>query len=152
MIEYLLTNMWQVWAVLAVLGLILELTSGDFFIMCIAIGAAGAAITAPFANIYVQLAVFGAVTLFSLFQVRPFVLRYLHSKEEKRVSNADALMGRVGRVSETIQPQGFGYVAIDGDLWKAVSANDEEIPVGTRVKVIGRESTIITVQTESINS
>ena len=44
MIQYLLDNMWQLWAVLAVLGLILELTSGDFFIMCIAIGAMGAAI------------------------------------------------------------------------------------------------------------
>ena len=63
MIEYLTANMWQVWAVLAVVGLILELTSGDFFIMCLAIGAAGAAITAPFANIYWQLGVFAAVPL-----------------------------------------------------------------------------------------
>ena len=39
MIDYLLANMWQLWAVIAVLGLILELTSGDFFLMCIAIGA-----------------------------------------------------------------------------------------------------------------
>ncbi len=149
MIEYLLANMWQLWAVLAVLGLILELTSGDFFIMCIAIGAMGAAIVAPFSNIYVQLAVFGLVTLFSLFQVRPFALRYLQQKGKERVSNADALLGRMGRVSETIQAKGFGYVAIDGDLWKAVSVSDDEIAAGTRVKVVGRESTIITVQTES---
>ena len=146
MIEYLVANMWQLWAVLAVLGLILELTSGDFFIMCIAIGAAGAAITAPFAGIYVQLAVFTVVSLLCLWQLRPFVLRYLHKNEENRVSNADALMGRQGRVIETIQENGFGYVAIDGDQWKAVAANDEEIPVGTRVKVVGRESIIITVE------
>ena len=146
MIDYLLANIWQLWAVLAVVGLILELTSGDFFIMCIAIGAAGAAITAPFANIYVQLAVFGVVTLFSLIIVRPFVLRYLHKNEDNRVSNADALLGRQGRVKEAIKANGFGYVAIDGDLWKAVAQGDEEIPVDTRVKVIGRESTIITVE------
>jgi membrane protein implicated in regulation of membrane protease activity len=146
MIDYLLANMWQLWAVVAVLGLILELTSGDFFLMCIAIGAASAAVTAPFANIYVQLAVFGAVTLFSLFQVRPFVLRYLHRNEDKRVSNADALLGRQGRVKETIKANGFGYVAIDGDLWKAVAQNDAEIPADTRVKIIGRESTIVTVE------
>ena len=146
MIDYLLANMWQLWAVLTVVGLILELTSGDFFLMCIAIGAAGAAIVAPFANIYVQLAVFGLVTLFSLFQVRPFVLRYLHRHDKHRVSKADALMGRQGRVTETIRGNGFGYVAIDGDLWKAVTADDEEIPVDTRVKVVGRESTIITVE------
>jgi membrane protein implicated in regulation of membrane protease activity len=146
MIEYLLANMWQVWAVLAVLGLILELTSGDFFIMCLAIGAAGAAITAPFANLYWQIGVFAIVSLFSLFQVRPFVLRYLHNNEEKRVSNADALLGRKGRVSETIPAGGFGYVAIDGDQWRAVAANDGEIAAGTRVKIISRESTIVTVE------
>lgn len=146
MIEYLLANMWQVWAVLAVLGLILELTSGDFFIMCLAIGAAGAAITAPFANLYWQIGVFAIVSLFSLFQVRPFVLRYLHNNEEKRVSNADALLGRKGRVSETIPAGGFGYVAIDGDQWRAVAANDEEIVEGTRVKIVSRESTIVTVE------
>ena len=146
MIEYLLANMWQVWAVLAVLGLILELTSGDFFIMCLAIGAAGAAITAPFANLYWQIGVFAVVSLFSLFQVRPFVLRYLHNNEEKRVSNADALLGRKGRVSETIPAGGFGYVAIDGDQWRAVAANDEKIAEGTRVKIVSRESTIVTVE------
>jgi membrane protein implicated in regulation of membrane protease activity len=146
MIEYLLANMWQVWAVLAVLGLILELTSGDFFIMCLAIGAAGAAITAPFANLYWQIGVFAIVSLFSLFQVRPFVLRYLHNNEEKRVSNADALLGRKGRVSETIPAGGFGYVAIDGDQWRAVAVNDEEIVEGTRVKIVSRESTIVTVE------
>ena len=149
MIEYILNNMWQTWAVLAMVGVILELTSGDFFIMCIAIGAAGAAVSAPFANIYVQLAVFGVVTLFSLFQVRPFALRYLHRGGDKKVSNADALMGRQGLVSETIRTGGYGYVAIDGDLWKAVAENDEEIGKGCRVKVVGRKSTILTVSPQS---
>ena len=149
MIEYLLANMWQLWAVLAVLGLILELTSGDFFIMCIAIGAAGAAVTAPFAGIYIQLIAFSVVTLFCLWQVRPFALRYLRGNSTKRVSNADALMGRKGRVTETIKAKGSGYVAIDGDRWKAVTADDSEIPEGVRVIVVGRESTILTVEQDN---
>lgn len=147
MIEYLSANMWQLWALVAVLGLILELSSGDFFIICFAVGACGAAVVSPFLGFYVQLAVFGVVTALSIFQVRPFALRYLHKDEPHRVSNADALMGRVGRVSETIEAQGFGRVAIDGDDWKAVSVSEKSIPVGTRVKVVGRESIIITVET-----
>ncbi len=39
MIEYFLANMWQVWGIIAVLCLILELSSGDFFIICFSIGA-----------------------------------------------------------------------------------------------------------------
>jgi membrane protein implicated in regulation of membrane protease activity len=145
MIAYLLENMWQLWAVVAVLGLMLELTSGDFFIVCFSIGACAAAIVSPFAGLYVQLIVFGVVTALSIYQVRPFALRYLHRNEENRVSNADALIGRQGHVTETIQEKGFGRVAIDGDDWKAVSADETEIPIGTRVKVVNRESIIISV-------
>ena len=147
MIEYLAANMWQVWAVVAILGLILELSSGDFFIICFAIGACGAAVVSPFTNIYVQLGVFAVVTAFSIFQVRPFALRYLHKAGEDRVSNADALLGQTGFVSETVRTSGFGRVAIGGDDWKAITHEPHDIPVGTPVKVVGRESIIITVET-----
>ena len=102
MIDYIMQNLWQMWAVVAVICLILELTAGDFFIICFAIGAVGAAIDAGlFGNgIYTQLFVFVVITLLSLFYVRPFAKRYLHKGEDKRISNADALLGRqIGRAS-----------------------------------------------------
>lgn len=145
MIEYLSENMWQLWAVLTILGLILELTSGDFFLICIAIGSFGAALVAPFFGAYVQLVVFAVVTLFSLFQIRPAMRRYLFHKGEYRVSNANALIGRKGRVATAIKEKGTGYVAIDGDMWKAVSKDGEEIAEGERVMIVERESTIVTV-------
>ena len=37
MIDYIMQNLWQMWAVVAVICLILELTAGDFFIICFAI-------------------------------------------------------------------------------------------------------------------
>jgi membrane protein implicated in regulation of membrane protease activity len=146
MLEYLSENMWQLWAVLALLGLILELSSGDFFIICFSIGAVGAGLVSPFANIYVQICVFAVVTAISIFTVRPFALRYLHKGEENRASNADALIGREGRVTEAIRPGEYGRVAIDGDNWKAQSHAQEELPVGAQVRVTGRESIIITVE------
>ncbi len=147
MIDFLSQHLWQMWAVIAVLCLILELTAGDFFIICFSIGAVFAAACAALGGgFYVQLTVFAALTLVSLFLVRPFALRYLHRNDEQRVSNADALLGRQGRVVEAIEKDGFGYVAIDGDLWKAVVNGSEAVPVGTIVRVIGRESTIITVE------
>ena len=147
MIDYLSQHLWQIWAVVAVVCLILELTAGDFFIICFSIGAVFAAISDPLGlGLYWQIGVFALVTLVSLFQVRPFVLRYLHRNDSKCVSNADALLGRKGRVSETIPAGGFGYVAIDGDQWRAVAANDEEIAAGTRVRIVSRESTIVTVE------
>jgi membrane protein implicated in regulation of membrane protease activity len=62
------------------------------------------------------------------------------------VSNADALIGRKGRVVEAIEAGGFGRVQIDGDVWKAVTKDDEAVPAGTNVRVVDRESIIITVE------
>jgi len=146
MIEYFLANMWQVWAIVAVICLILELSSGDFFIICFSIGAVFAVIGAALGlSVYWQLFIFAIFSLLSVIFVRPVALRWLHKNEPNRSSNADALIGRTGRVTEAIKADGNGYVQIDGDQWKAVSATD--IAVGTSVRVIGRESTIITVET-----
>ncbi len=147
MIEYILQNSWQIWAVVAMLCLILELSSGDFFIICFSIGAVAAVIGAAAGlNIYWQVGLFAAFTLLALFTVRPLALRWLHKNEPNRASNADALLGRTGRVTEPITAGTTGYVQIDGDLWKAVADDSVNIPVGTTVRVVGRESTIITVE------
>ena len=136
---------------MAVICLILEMTAGDFFIICFSIGAVFAAITALVGgNIYWQLLLFAIFTLISLFWVRPFAQRYLHKGEDNRVSNADALMGRQGRVVEAVKADGFGRVQIDGDIWKAVTNEPQDIVAGKNVRVVGRESTIITVETLNI--
>ena len=97
MIEYFLQNMWQVWAIIAVLCLILELSSGDFFIICFSIGAVFAIIGAVLGlNVYWQLAIFALFSLLAIFTVRPVALRYLHKNEPNKPSNADALLGRTG--------------------------------------------------------
>lgn len=96
-------------------------------------------------NIYWQLFIFAIFSLLSIFFVRPVALRWLHKNEPNRASNADALIGRTGKVIEAINVTEPGYVQIDGDLWKAVS--DDTIEEGETVRVIDRESTIITVET-----
>ena len=126
--------------------LILELSSGDFFIICFSIGAVFAIIAAVLGlNVYWQLFIFAIFSLLSIFFVRPVALRWLHKNEPNRVSNADALIGRTGKVTEAIHVNEPGYVQIDGDLWKAVS--DDTIEEGATVRVINRESTIVTVET-----
>jgi membrane protein implicated in regulation of membrane protease activity len=147
MIDYFAANLWQFWAVVSVICLIIELSTGGFFIICFAFGAALSAIFALFGlGIYWQLFIFALCSLMCIFLVRPFALKYLHNRKgPERVSNADALLGRIGTVSQDIEAGGFGRVAIDGDDWKAMSDNGEAINSGSRVKVTDRESIIITV-------
>lgn len=147
MIDYFSQNLWQLWALVSIICLILELSNGDFFIMCFAIGGAITAIASSIgASFYWGLALFATTSVLCLFFIRPAMLEYLHKNEENRVSNMDAILGRIGKVSQTIERNGYGRVAIDGDDWKAVSSDGAPIKYGEKVKVVGRESIIITVE------
>lgn len=61
-------------------------------------------------------------------------------------TNIDALIGREGKVEEAIAPGESGYVAVDGDVWKAVSRETDVIEVGEKVKIVDRKSLIVTVE------
>lgn len=149
MMEYFACNIWLLWTVVAAVCLILELTSGDFYLTCFAVGAiaciAADALCLPF---WAQVLVFAIVSVVSMFVLRPWLVRRLGAHADHRVSNADALLGRIGRVSETIAPGGYGRVQIDGDDWKAETPGDITLAEGSRVRVIGRESIILSVEAE----
>lgn len=147
MIEYLSTNLWLIWIIISIVCLILELSSGDFFILCFAIGAAVAAIIAGCGlSLTWQIIIFAIVSALSLLLVRPALLKKLHKPQRERPSNAEAIIGQIGRVSEEIDANGFGRVAIDGDDWKARSSDGSAIEKGARVRVVKMDSIILTVK------
>lgn len=144
MIELLNENLWAAWAVVALVCLLVELFTGSFYIMCFAVGAVAAAIVSPFSGVYFQLVVFIAVSLASIFLVRPLVMRWMHHEKDFIPSNADAIIGRVATVSQDIPANGFGRVALDGDDWKATAK--ESLDKGEKVTIVARESIILTVE------
>ena len=147
MIEYFAAHLWQAWALVALICLILELTNGDFFIMSFAIGAVCAAVASVFTDsLIAQILIFVVFSLLSLVFVRPKALKYLHKGEDTRLSNADALIGREGKVSEEIPADGYGRILIDGDDWKACSADNQPVEKDAKVRVVKMESIIITVE------
>ena len=134
-----------IWGVLALICLVLELTSGGFYLMCFAFGCAASAICASFGLGFVgQIIVFAVSTTATLFFVRPIMVRMMKSRDKEDVrTNADAIIGRTAIVSEEIKAGGFGRVALDGDDWKATATTD--IAKGEQVEIISRESIILTV-------
>lgn len=147
MTELFTSNLWLVWIIVSIVCLILELSSGDFFILCFAIGSAAAAILAGCgASLTWQIIIFAVVSALSLLLVRPTLIKKLHKPHRERLSNAEAMIGQEGRVSDTIEAGGYGRVAIDGDDWKAQSADGASIKKGTRVRVVKMESIIATVE------
>lgn len=146
MIEFITSNLWVCWAIVMFCCLILELSSGDFFVTCFAIGAFVTIFTSFILPFWAQVLVWALFSILSIRLIRPRLIERLHNGGEDRLSNIDALIGRVGTVIETIEPNESGYVKVDGDEWKAVSNSTESISKGQKVEIISRESIIVTVK------
>lgn len=136
------------WLIAAIILVIVEICTAGFGSICFAIGAAFSAVVAALgANFTWQTVVFVVVSLLTFIFLRPVFLRFLDKKSKDVKTNAEAIVGRKGIVSERIdREQHTGRVAIDGDDWKAVSENGEVIEKGTEVEIIKLDSIIVTVR------
>ena len=81
-----------------------------------------------------QWAVFIAVSAGLLALLRPVLKKYLRVKPTR--TNADRLVGQEALVTEQIDNlRETGAIRINGVLWTAKSADDTQIPIGTRVVI-----------------
>lgn len=141
--------MYQLWLIAAIVLVIVEICTAGFGSICFAIGAAFSALVAGLGvdSIAWQIVVFAVVSLLTFIFLRPVVIRFLEKKSKDVKTNADALIGRKAVVSERIDgAQHTGRVAVDGDDWKAVSADGSVIEKGAEVEIINRDSIILTVK------
>lgn len=139
---------WQVWVLLGILAFIVEIFTPAFVAACLGIGfILGGIASAMGLNYTWQLTFFSVGTAVSFFAIRPLILKIGYGTSGGVKTNADSLIGRTGKVSETIGSEdGNGYVAIDGDVWRAVSEDGTMIEKGQRVEVVSRDSIIVTVR------
>lgn len=139
---------YQIWLIVAIILVIIEICTAAFGSICFAIGAAFSALAAGLGlSLTWQIIIFAAVSLLTFIFLRPIAMRFLDRKSKDVKTNADALVGRKGIVSERIDStQHTGRVAIDGDDWKAVSANGSVIEKGVEVEIVKRDSIILTVK------
>lgn len=149
-INHIIANLWELWLIVAIVCLIVEMiviADGSLYIICFAIGALVSSLASVFiGDIYAQIIIWAVASVLSIYLIRPTLRKYFHHDEDVKKSNADALIGRKGRVSEAIIAGGYGRVAIDGDDWKAVSEDGSAIAKDAIVEVVSRESIIITVK------
>lgn len=147
MIEYFAHNLWLFWLIITFACLILELSSGDFYVTCFAIGGIVATCSAfigfPF---WLQVVIWTICSVLSIWLIRPHLLHLIHKGADTRESNADALIGKQGHVIEDIPADGYGYIQVDGDQWKSKSDNGQAIAKGHKVTIIARNSIKMTVK------
>jgi len=136
------------WLIAAIILVIIEIFTAGFGALCFAFGALASALASYLgASFTWQLAVFAIVSLIAFLFVRPFVLKFLQKKTEDVKTNADALIGKNGVVTEEIDHnRQLGRVKVDGDEWKAVTEDGHAVAAGTEVTIIARDSIIVTVK------
>lgn len=140
---------WHIWVIIALICFVIEIFTTGFAIACLSIGALASAIACALdLPVIWQIIVFAVFTFLAFVLVRPAVQKYLYRSASRQKTNADALVGKRGRVTSDISPlTGYGRVAIDGDDWKAVSVDGTLIEKGRAVEVVSVDSIIITVKT-----
>lgn len=126
-----------IWLSLMVAFLIIEAAAPGLVSIWMAFGALVAVIPALLgAPVWLQIAVFLAVSLASLLLTRPLCKKYLAQK--KLATNADAVIGKECIVTERIDNvAGTGAVKTDGKVWTARSFDDAvTIEADTRVTAV----------------
>ena len=127
---------WIAWVIAAVfLGIIEVITVSVFFFICIGIGALFAGIASALgAGIWIQIAVFSAVSIVSVSFIRPVLGKYL-KKTDSKPSNIDEIIGKEAIAADKITEENQGFVKIMGEIWGAFSESGE----------IEKDSTVIIV-------
>ncbi len=123
------------WLALMVLFLFMEASTVVLVSTWFAFGALAALITSLFgAQFWVQSVVFVVVSAVLLAALRPVFQKYLKPKQHR--TNIDAIIGTTGVVTAQIDNlNACGQVKLAAMEWSARSTTQENIPVGTVVKV-----------------
>ena len=142
---------WQVWFVAALLLFVAEMIAPGFWLLSVAVGALVAGLVALVVpGVLAPALTFAAGTLLSLLGIRPFLLRHLHPAGREIKTNVDALAGKLGIVSERIDPgTGKGRVMVEGEDWRAAALMDVPLEPGTRVMVVRVEGATVYVDKET---
>lgn len=140
-------EIWHYWILAAIIFFLLEIFIPSFLMASIGIGCLLAFIGAAFHfPITIQLILFIIGTTAGFMSIKPLMKRYAYNKKVLK-TNAGGLVGRIGKVKEEInEMENTGCVAIDGDLWKSVSINNEIIMTGEKVRVVDINSIVLTVE------
>ena len=136
-------GLWHILLALAIFSLIVEVFTLGFLAGALVVGLVFSSVGAYFElDTEWLIALFALGSIIAFFTIKPVVDRFL---KDKVTTNADSIVGQKGRVTEAIQnATGAGRVLVGGDDWKVEC--EEDLPVGTVVRVVARESIVLQVE------
>lgn len=114
------------WLIAGVVLVAAEVLSGDFVLLMLGTAALAAAMSSALgAPLWVDVAIFGAISVALVTLARPMLRRRLHTGEHL-LTNAEALIGRRAVVVSTVDASG-GKVKLRGELWSARAFDETQV-------------------------
>lgn len=137
-------DMVWIWLAAVVIFLILELATPTLIFACFVAGSLVSGVISFIypENYYLQIGIFVGVSVILLPLTRSLAKKI--TKESPQKSNVDALIGKVGLVTKTIDPDLGGQIRIEGEVWMA-TANDK-IDEGDKVTITSVSGTKVHVE------
>lgn len=129
--------LWAIWLILCGIFLLIEIFNISFLLIWPGIGSFFAFIAAVLgAPVEIQIAVFAITTTIMIIFMKPLTKKFFKNKDNTKMNN-NAMIGKKGIVIKEISPlEETGQVKVAGELWSAITTNDEKIQINEIVKVM----------------
>ena len=139
---------WQIWMILGIGFIIIEIFDPAFFFISLGIGAIITSLLSliPFLgrNIPLQILIFAILSFISFLYMRKLGKKLLSNTGSN--TNVYALKGKNGIVTKEIPSEGKGYVKIGGEEWPAIEVEQKAIELGAKVIVEGIDGNKVIVK------
>lgn len=124
-----------IWLALMIGFAVLEAATVQLICIWFAAGSLAAmAVSLLGGALWLQVLVFFTVSIVLFAMLWPLARK--HFKPKLVATNTDALVGRICKVTEEIDPVEGGRVKLNDVTWSARSEDGEPIPAGTKVKIL----------------
>ena len=131
-----------IWILIAIVFILLELTTNTFVLLWFGIGAVAAAVLNYLGfDIYIQFIVFVVVSVILIISTRKFANRI--TPESSKKTTAERLIGKKAKVLRQIDDNTF-VVSVGGEEWSAHT--NDSVDIGGNVKVVGINSIILIIE------
>lgn len=130
-------DMGVIWFVAVAVFLLIEAATYQMVSIYFAIGAVGGLAAYLFgAGMYIQFAIFIAVSAVLIVLLRPISMRMLKNRDKDSLTNTDTLIGRNVYITEEVNNiKESGQGKVNGNYWTVRSADNSVIPVGNVAEI-----------------
>ncbi len=137
--------LWQIFSIVAVVAVILEIIVPSAFFLNFAIAGVLTALLSLFVNSINALIIdFIILSILSIWLIRPILLRRKDEKD-KQTGLDDKYIGKIVKVTEPVTTNS-GAVTIYDERWNARIESGDKIPVGAEVKIVKNDSLVLYVE------